>query len=117
MSAASNAFRRSGRASVTWRTSAVAVDVQAGFSHLGVVLGGKLREHRLDLTKDIGLVVAEVVEIRVEGGEHEPQLVLRQFDRVHGGTLTDPSCRERGDGRAAAAVPDEEPTTRASSGR
>jgi hypothetical protein len=42
--------------------------------------------------------VAKVVEVRVKGREHEPQLVVRQLDRVHGGTLTDP-LRGLRDGR------------------
>ena len=95
MSAASNALWRSGRASVTRRTSPSRWTSRPALSHLESARG-KLGEHRLDLAEDVGLVVAEVVEIRVEGGVQEPQLVVRQFDRVHGGTLTDPPARSEG---------------------
>jgi len=48
--------------------------------------------------------VAEVVQIGVKGGVYEPKLVVRQFDRVHGGTLTDP-LHGAGDGRVARGRP------------
>ena len=64
----------------------------------------QLREQRLDLAKDVGLLVAEIVEIGVDGGVQQPQLVVRQFDRVHGGTLTDPP-RGLWDGRGGRGRP------------
>ena len=72
MSAASNALWRSGRASVTRRTSPsrrTSRPASVTWSRLG-----KLGEHRLDLAEDVCLLVAKVVQIRVESGENEAQL-------------------------------------------
>src|SRR4029453_4714540 len=55
---------------------------------------GELGDGGLDGAEDVGLLVAEVVEVRRERGADDAQLVLRQLDRVHRVRL------RRGRGRA-----------------
>jgi hypothetical protein len=45
---------------------------------------GKLLEQLLDLAQDVRLLVAEIVEIRVQRAADELQLVTRQLDHVVG---------------------------------
>ena len=90
------------RASVTRRTFPSQANI-AGFSHLESA--GEAGEHRLDLQEDVGLVVAEVVEIRVEGGVDELELVVGGSIMCMGGTLTDPLRSKEEQPPAAAAVP------------
>src|SRR5437764_2242206 len=93
--AASNALRRSGRASVTRRIS------PSRSVRSALTSGVKLLDQGLDLAEHVRLLVAEVVEVGVQGVLQQAQLFLRQLDRVHGGTLRSGSAGVVGARRAA----------------
>src|SRR5262245_32365364 len=94
ISAASNALRRSGRASVTRRTS-LSRSTRSALTRV------QLLDQGLDLTEHVRLFVPEVVEVGVQRVLEQAELIVVQFDGVHGGTLRSGSAGGIGARRAA----------------
>ena len=60
---------------------------------------GSLARTRLDRSEDVGLVVPEVLEVGVQRGSDEAELLVGELDRLHGRSL-----RLRGDNPATWLV-------------